>query len=72
MWEEENCYPSEPVFVPSPDALKEDAGVLVSAVLGVRGKSSFLLFLNAETMTEIARANVSARLTPLFHGAFLN
>lgn len=26
MWIEEECYPSEPVFVASPDAVEEDDG----------------------------------------------
>jgi len=25
-WQEDNCYPSEPVFVASPDAVAEDDG----------------------------------------------
>jgi len=26
VWTEEECYPSEPVFVASPDAVEEDDG----------------------------------------------
>ncbi len=70
MWENENCYPSEPVFIEAPDAKEEDDGVVLSAVLGVSGAKSFLLFLDAANMTEIARAYVSDRLIPLFHVDF--
>ena len=27
-WQEENCYPSEPVFVAKPDGTEEDDGTL--------------------------------------------
>eukprot|EP00795_Rhopilema_esculentum_P009143 gene9143-16806_t len=70
-WECENCHPSEPVFVPSPNASKEDDGVVLSSVLGIRGQKSFLLVLDACDMTEIARAYVPVRLVPLVHGEFL-
>lgn len=33
MWEEPGVYPSEPVFVPSPDATEEDDGVIMSVVI---------------------------------------
>jgi len=32
-WYQKGFYPSEPVFVPSPDAAEEDDGVLLSVVL---------------------------------------
>ncbi len=72
MWENENCYPSEPVFIANPDSKEEDEGVILSAVLGVSGAKSFLLVLNATDMKEMARAYVSDRLIPLFHVKFFN
>jgi len=33
VWSQEGFYPSEPVFVPSPDAVDEDDGVILSVVL---------------------------------------
>lgn len=33
VWYQEGFYPSEPVFVPSPDAADEDDGVILSVVL---------------------------------------
>ena len=71
-WEEEDCYPSEPLFVPSPDAKDEDDGVVLSTVVGVLGKTSFLLVLDAKTFDEIARAEVTCKLIPALHGAFLD
>ncbi len=72
IWEEENCNASEPVFIPSPNGESEDEGIVLSAVLGVRGQKSFLLVLDGVTFKEIARANVESRLIPLIHGEFVN
>ncbi|XP_071327991.1 carotenoid-cleaving dioxygenase, mitochondrial-like isoform X2 [Trachinotus anak] len=33
VWEQPGLYPSEPVFVPSPDATEEDDGVVLSVVI---------------------------------------
>eukprot|EP00794_Sanderia_malayensis_P008891 gene8891-9841_t len=71
VWEMNNCYPSEPVFIENPNAKGEDDGVVLSAVLGVRGSKSFLLILDAKNMNEIARAYCPKdRLIPLFHSDF--
>ena len=32
-WKEEGTFPGEPIFVPQPEACKEDQGVLLSVVL---------------------------------------
>ena len=32
-WKEEGTFPGEPIFVPHPEASKEDQGVLLSVVL---------------------------------------
>ena len=71
-WVEEHSYPSEPVFVPAPDAKEEDDGIVLSAVVGVLGKPSFLLFLDGKTFTEVARAVVPCKLAMTFHGAYLH
>ena len=70
-WDVDNCYPSEPVFIPRPDTKREDDGVVLSAVIGVKGQRSFLLVLNGENMREVARAYIPVKLVPLFHGEFL-
>lgn len=33
VWEQPGLYPSEPVFVPSPNATEEDDGVVLSVVI---------------------------------------
>ena len=70
-WQAENCYPSEPVFIPNPNAQDEDDGVVLSAVIGIKGQRSFLLVLDAKDMKEIARGYVPVQLKPMIHGEFL-
>lgn len=69
-WHEPNCYPSEPVFVAAPGATAEDEGVIISSVVGVHGKKSFLLVLDASTFHEIARATVLCPMAHSLHGMF--
>lgn len=71
-WHEDNCYPSEAVFIPRPaasaeDELKEDDGVLVSVVMDSARATSFLLVLDAATLQVLARANLET-LIPLSFG----
>lgn len=56
-WCETNCYPSEPIFVPSPNPESEDDGVLLSAAVWGREEENKvgLLVLCAKTMTEYGR-----------------
>ncbi|XP_077984183.1 carotenoid-cleaving dioxygenase, mitochondrial-like isoform X2 [Glandiceps talaboti] len=69
-WEEDECFPSEPIFVPAPNATKEDEGVLLSAVMNVGGKPSYLLILDGETFEEIGRAEVPVPVHWSAHGFF--
>ena len=71
IWKEEHCFPSEPVFVAAPNAKEEDDGVVLSIIVGVLGKPSFLLFLDGKTFKELARAVVPFRLAMTFHGKHL-
>eukprot|EP00794_Sanderia_malayensis_P018160 gene18160-19972_t len=71
-WQEEHAYPSEPVFIAAPDAKDEDDGIVLSAVVGVLGKSSFLLILDGKTFTEIARAEIPVKLGLTFHGNYFH
>eukprot|EP00794_Sanderia_malayensis_P008892 gene8893-9842_t len=71
IWEEENCHVSEPVFIPRPNPEREDDGIVLSSVCGVRGQRSFLLLLDGMTFKEVARGYVS-KLIPLIHGEFVN
>ncbi len=73
-WVEDQCTPSEPVFVPTPNATKEDDGVLLSIVLDGRRRTGFLLILDAQTLEEIARADMpEGTVAPHnFHGMFVS
>ncbi|MDR3647184.1 MAG: carotenoid oxygenase family protein [Candidatus Babeliales bacterium] len=57
-WDEDGCYPSEPVFVAAPNAQEEDDGVIMSVVLDGKKQTSFLLILNATSFKEIARVEL--------------
>ena len=69
VWQEPGCFPGEPVFVAEPDADAEDAGVLLSVVLGPDG-TSFLLALDAATLSERARVHAPHHIPFGFHGMF--
>ncbi|CAL8267735.1 unnamed protein product [Merluccius merluccius] len=71
VWSQQGFYPSEPVFVPAPDAVEEDDGVILSVVLTPsQDKGTFLLVLDAKTYEELGRANVPVNMPYGFHGAF--
>ncbi|XP_061568941.1 beta,beta-carotene 15,15'-dioxygenase [Cololabis saira] len=71
-WSEDNCWPSEPVFVPRPNGESEDDGVvLVSVISSSPGQSGFLLILDGRTLKEVARAYVNAQLNKDMHGVFI-
>ena len=69
-WFEEHSYPGEPIFVGKPDRSKEDDGVLFSVILDEKAEQSFLLMLDAESMQEIARAEVPQAILFGYHGTF--
>ena len=69
-WDETDCYPGEPVFVPAPDASAEDAGAILSVVFDSRRGTTFLVILDAQTFTEIARTRLPQHITFGFHGQF--
>ena len=62
--------PAEPVFVPNPNGMSEDDGVLLVMVLS--DKNDFLSVLDARDLREIARADVPAHVkgSYTFHGFF--
>jgi carotenoid cleavage dioxygenase-like enzyme len=70
VWTEEGCFPGEPVFVPTPDADREDEGVLLSVVLDGKRGSSFLLVLDAGSLDELTRAEAPHHIPFGFHGQF--
>ncbi|CAF2838689.1 unnamed protein product [Rotaria sp. Silwood2] len=72
LWEEECTSPSEPIFVPRPDANydQEDDGIILSVILDQINKRSFLLVLDAFTFKELARAYLPIHIPLSFHGNF--
>ncbi|PKK19849.1 beta-carotene oxygenase 2, transcript variant X1 [Columba livia] len=71
IWQEDGSYPSEPVFVPVPNATAEDSGVILSVVVSLtENQSAFLLVLDAETFRELGRAEVPVQMPYGFHGVF--
>jgi beta,beta-carotene 9',10'-dioxygenase len=71
-WAEPGQFPGEPVFVAAPGAEAEDTGVLLSVVLdGDRG-TSFLLVLDATTLTELARAQAPHVVPFGFHRHYVS
>ncbi|XP_072011916.1 carotenoid-cleaving dioxygenase, mitochondrial-like [Engystomops pustulosus] len=72
VWKENGYYPSEPIFVPYPNSIEEDDGVILSAVLTPdQNKNIFLLILDAKDFTEIARAEAPVQIPYGFHGIFV-
>ena len=72
VWQEEGCYPSEPVFVEKPGASSEDEGVILSVVLDTKNQNSFLLMLDAQTFTPLGRAIIPHHIPFGFHGNHYN
>ncbi|KAK5649129.1 hypothetical protein RI129_004021 [Pyrocoelia pectoralis] len=74
-WCEKNCYPSEPIFVPTPNGQGEDDGVILSALIwGCNDTNRVgLIVLNAKTLQEIGRAefHTSSPVPKCLHGWFL-
>jgi beta,beta-carotene 9',10'-dioxygenase len=70
IWSSPNCYPGEPVFVAAPDSTLEDDGVILSVVLDVQAKNSFVVVLNAQSWEELARVQLPYHLPFDFHGQY--
>lgn len=74
-WHESNCYPSEPIFVPSPNPQSEDDGVILASLLWGKDQDNRvgLLVLDAKTLTELGRCEFNDLPGPVpkcFHGWF--
>jgi beta,beta-carotene 9',10'-dioxygenase len=67
-WRESMTYAGEPVYVPRPDAEREDDGVLLSVLLEPERGASSLLVLDAADLAELARARVPHHVPFGFHG----
>jgi carotenoid cleavage dioxygenase-like enzyme len=62
--------PENQVFVPRPDAKREDEGVILSVVLDPNSGQSFLLILDSKPFKEIARALVPHHIPFGIHGQY--
>jgi len=71
IWKDQNCYPSEPIFVPNPQGLQEDDGVLLNQVYDGARRESFLLILDAKSMVELERCYTGVRCPISFHGDYI-
>jgi carotenoid cleavage dioxygenase-like enzyme len=69
-WRADHCYPGEPFFASKPNSRNDEEGVLISIVLDVKKGNSFLLFLDAITMQEIARATLPEPIVYGFHADY--
>jgi carotenoid cleavage dioxygenase-like enzyme len=69
-WYSDNCYPGAPVLVPASSTSEEGTGWLWDIVLDVAARRSFLLVLDAATMTEQARAWLPCSLPFGSHALF--
>ena len=70
FWEQEGCFPGEPVFIPGPDSQKEDDGIIMSLIIDTREEQSYLLILNARNLEEISRVKVPEPIMAGFHGNY--
>ncbi|KAG9333932.1 hypothetical protein JZ751_009395 [Albula glossodonta] len=70
VWQEPDSYPSEPLFVQTPDGVDEDDGILLTIVVnpGAALRPAYLLILNAKDLSEVARAEVEVIIPVTFHG----
>ena len=72
IWRQPQCFPSEAIFVHREGAEDEDDGVVLSQVYDSSRKDSFLLLLDAKTMTEIARCYLGMVCPASFHGKWIS
>ena len=71
QWSCDNCYPGAPAFIASSVDAPEGEGWLLSIVLDVATKRSFVLVLDAGTLTEVARAWLPLALPFGLHTLFV-
>jgi torulene dioxygenase len=70
FWEQEGHTPGEPIFVADPEGEAEDDGVLLTVVLDGYVERSYMLVLDARTLKEVGRAEMSGPMSFAFHGAY--
>ncbi|TRY93274.1 hypothetical protein DNTS_021650 [Danionella cerebrum] len=71
-WTEGNGFASEPVFIPRPDGVEEDDGVVLAVVINAQPRQGgFLLILDAKSFKEVARASLDVDFHMDMHGYFI-
>ena len=63
--------PSEPQFVPRPGGVSEDDGVLLLAANEIAAEKSWLLVLDAKSLTELARLPAPIEVNTGLHNMFV-
>lgn len=67
-WSKHGHTAGEAIFVPDPNSLDEDGGVLLTVVLDGHAGKSYLLILDAKTFDTVATAHVDGVVGLAFHG----
>lgn len=67
-WYPEGTFIGEPLFIENPNGVREDDGCVCVMVLDAITAKSSLVFLDASTMTEVARALAPIAISFGFHG----
>ena len=71
-WSLTSCWvPSEPQFVPRPGGVSEDDGVLLLAANEIAAEKSWLLVLDAKSLTELARLPAPIEVNTGLHNMFV-
>jgi len=60
-------YVGEPIFVPDPAGTTEDAGVVMTNVIDSTRNQTYLIVLDARTMSEVAKAGPTPFVIPHGH-----
>lgn len=75
-WYEDNCYPSEPIFVSSPDPKSEDDGVILAAMVWGGNDTNHvgIIIIDAISFEEIGRAEffTPSPVPKCLHGWFVH
>ena len=67
-WFKPSHYPGEMWFIPHPDGVEEEDGVLITLVFDGEKEQSYVLLLDAKTFEEINIAYLPHNVPFSFHG----
>ena len=71
-WHQDYCYVSEAVFVPKPDGVAEDDGVVLSIVLNTKTNNSSLIILDGITFRLMAQVQLPHHIPFTTHSAYFS